>query len=102
MSAAAASASSPAKTRSNDHLEACLSAERKKRQRAGDGPLPDIPGISLTPMFGNDAAAKAAVAQHCAAQLAAALEFSVADPEYGDKPASLIRKMAAETQTLLA
>ena len=57
-----ATPSSPTKaSRPAGHLEACMSAERKKRKMGGA--LPTIPAISLTPMFGDDEEAKAAVAQ---------------------------------------
>jgi len=64
--------------------------------------LKSLTAVNHCLALGSAAHFRAAVAQHCAAQLAAALELSVADPQYGDKPAALIRKMAAETQTLLA
>ena len=64
--------------------------------------LKSLTAVNRCLALGPAAHFKAAVAQHCAAQLSAALEFSVAAPQYGDKPASLIRKMAAETQALLA
>ena len=54
---------SPKKTRSVDQLEACMSEERKKRQKNANTTLPSIPAISLAPMFGSDAAAKAEVAK---------------------------------------
>ena len=54
---------SPSKTtsRSAEHLAACMSAERKKRQKTGF--LPSIPAISLTAMFSDDENAKAEVAK---------------------------------------
>ena len=56
------SCASPERTKSAAaSLEACLSAERKKRQKTG--PLPDIPAISLKPFLEGTKEGKQKVAQ---------------------------------------